>query len=194
MRMEEKPSYSTSEVAKFCHVTSDTIRKWSEAGRIHAFKTPGGHRRIRREDLIDFLRNNNIPTYADLVRTAMKVLIVDKDKSTVAAITRFLERTPKKFDIRTASQPFDVGHQLAAFKPDIVFFDLKVCEPNGLEICRRIPTMPEHEGVRMISMVPVEETDLARKTAEQGRAVCLKKPFTPDDLRKVLTKADVDLD
>jgi len=54
--MEMKQSFSTSEVAKYCHVTADTIRKWADAGRITVFKTPGGHRRIRREDLVQFLR------------------------------------------------------------------------------------------------------------------------------------------
>ena len=64
--MEQKQSFSTSEVAKYCHVTADTIRKWAEAGRITVFKTPGGHRRIRREDLISFLRENGIPLHPDL--------------------------------------------------------------------------------------------------------------------------------
>ncbi|MCK5861143.1 MAG: excisionase family DNA-binding protein, partial [Candidatus Hydrogenedentes bacterium] len=48
--MEAKQSFSTSEVARYCHVTADTIRKWAEAGRLRVFKTPGGHRRIHRED------------------------------------------------------------------------------------------------------------------------------------------------
>ena len=57
--METKQSFSTSEVAKYCHVTADTIRKWAEANRITVFKTPGGHRRIRRDDLIRFLRETS---------------------------------------------------------------------------------------------------------------------------------------
>ena len=75
--MEIKQSFSTSEVAKYCHVTADTIRKWAEAGRITVFKTPGGHRRIRREDLVQFLRENSIPVHGDLNAAGVRILLID---------------------------------------------------------------------------------------------------------------------
>ena len=38
-----------------------SIINWVNAGRLPAFRTPGGHRRIRRDDLIRFMRENGIP-------------------------------------------------------------------------------------------------------------------------------------
>lgn len=32
-------------------VDPDTMRRWADSGRVHAFTTPGGHRRFSREDL-----------------------------------------------------------------------------------------------------------------------------------------------
>lgn len=32
-------------------VHTDTLKRWAEAGRIEAFRTPTGHRRYRRSDL-----------------------------------------------------------------------------------------------------------------------------------------------
>ena len=86
--MKKKQSYSTSEVAKYCHVTADTIRKWAESGRIKVFKTPGGHRRIRHEELLRFLRSNNIPVHQDLSGTGQKVLVVDDDSAAASLIRR----------------------------------------------------------------------------------------------------------
>ena len=110
--MESKQSFSTSEVAKYCHVTADTIRKWAEAGRIHVFKTPGGHRRIRRDDLVRFLRENKIPIHEDLDNAGIRVLVVDDEKAVVSVIRRFLERSQTPFQIEVALDGFEAGSRL----------------------------------------------------------------------------------
>jgi len=99
--METPQSFSTSEVAQYCHVTADTIRKWAEAGKIKVFKTPGGHRRIRREDLIRFLRENNMPIHEDLDNSGSRVLIVDDEK----AVLNGQPRLSRLRWLRTASKP-----------------------------------------------------------------------------------------
>ena len=48
-KMTEKPVFTTFEAAKICHVSPLSIINWVNAGRLSAFRTPGGHRRIRRE-------------------------------------------------------------------------------------------------------------------------------------------------
>ena len=53
--------FSTHSAARFCRVTPMTIIRWIEEGRIKAYKTPGGHRRIMRADLEDFCRRSQIP-------------------------------------------------------------------------------------------------------------------------------------
>ena len=53
---------STSQAAKLCNVTRHTIINWVNSGRIASNKTVGGHRRIRREDLIKFISDNKIVT------------------------------------------------------------------------------------------------------------------------------------
>ena len=59
--MNRKSVFTTFETAKLCHVSPLSIINWVNAGRLPAFRTPGGHRRIRREDLVRFMRDNGIP-------------------------------------------------------------------------------------------------------------------------------------
>ena len=61
--------------ARYLGVAQSTIRKWSDSGRVRAFKTPGGHRRYRRADLDAFL-NGSAPES----RSGPVVLIVDDDE------------------------------------------------------------------------------------------------------------------
>src|SRR3989454_12207471 len=46
------------EASKVLGVDASTLRAWTDAGRIRAYRTPGGHRRYRQEDLAAFLRGH----------------------------------------------------------------------------------------------------------------------------------------
>lgn len=188
-----KQSFSTSEVAKYCHVTADTVRKWAEAGRISVFKTPGGHRRIRREDLISFLRENNIPLHSDLSDDGIKVLVVDDEKAVISVIRRFLEHSKTTFEVKVATDGFEAGHHVGTFKPSVVFLDLRLPGIDGYEVCRRIKSSAETANTSIIAMTGYYEAEAANRIMELGAVMCLQKPFTPDDLRRALAKVGVEV-
>ncbi len=191
--METKQSFSTSEVAKYCHVTADTIRKWAEAGRIQVFKTPGGHRRIRREDLVRFLRENSIPIHEELDNSGTKILVVDDEKSVISVVRRFLERAQTPFQIEIAMDGFEAGHQVATFRPDVIFLDLRLPGLDGFEVCRRIKADKEIANTHIIAMTGYYEGDVAQRILDLGATMLMQKPFTPDDLRRALAKVGVEV-
>ena len=192
-RMETKQSFSTSAVAKFCHVTADTIRKWAEAGRIVVFKTPGGHRRIRREELIRFLRENNIPLHGELVTDGIRILVVDDEKAVVSIVRRFLERSRVAFEVEIATDGFEAGHKVGVFKPTVVFLDIRLPGIDGFEVCRRIKESPDGADIRVVAMTGYYEPEIASRIIELGAVMCLQKPFTPDDLRKSLAMVGIEV-
>lgn len=190
--MAMKQSFSTSEVAAYCHVTADTVRKWAEAGRMRAFKTPGGHRRIRREDLLTFLRENQFPIHEDLAQEGVKVLIVDGDKSAVSAIRRHLGRAEKPVSIEAASDAFDAGYRLAHFQPDIVFLDLRFPGLDGLEACQRIRGEWALPDTHLVVMAPQDDGELLAQAMASGASARLPKPLGPDALRRILARLGVE--
>lgn len=57
-----KTAFKTSDVAKICHVTGETVKKWLEEGKIKGYRVgTAGHWRILPKDLALFLKNYNIP-------------------------------------------------------------------------------------------------------------------------------------
>lgn len=56
-----KDFYTTCEIAKFCGVSRITVKNWLEKKALPYFRTSGGHRRVKRGDLMDYLRNKNYP-------------------------------------------------------------------------------------------------------------------------------------
>jgi excisionase family DNA binding protein len=56
--------------AKFLGVAPNTVRKWSDQGRLPTLITPGGHRRFREQDLEAFIKSStptNTPSRRPLV-------------------------------------------------------------------------------------------------------------------------------
>ncbi len=191
--MEIKQSFSTSEVAKYCHVTADTIRKWAEAGRITVFKTPGGHRRIRREDLVQFLRENSIPVHGDLNAAGVRILLIDPERTVAQVVRRLLERARTPFHVESAYDAFDAGRLVSSFQPDVIFMDLRLAGIDPLEVLRRVKDIPELAATRIVGVAAPEDKDLANRAMEHGAASTLTKPFTPDDLRRALAKVGVEV-
>ena len=191
--MEAKQSFSTSEVARYCHVTADTIRKWAEAGRLRVFKTPGGHRRIHREDLVYFMKQNKLPIHEDLGNPGVKILVVDDEKAILSVIRRFLERSETPFQIEIALDGFDAGQLVAGFKPDVVFLDLRLPGIDGFEVCRRIKHNPATEATQVIAMTGYYQGEAAQRIIEMGASILLQKPFTSDDLKEALSKVGVSI-
>ncbi|RLD16155.1 MAG: hypothetical protein DRI36_06100, partial [Caldiserica bacterium] len=58
--MSEK-TFTTFDIAKILDVYPSTVAKWIDKGELNAFTTPGGHRRVRKSDLVSFLKKHNIP-------------------------------------------------------------------------------------------------------------------------------------
>ena len=48
--------YTTHEAAKILKAHCTSVINWIEQGELKAYKTPGGHRRIRKQDLDKFIK------------------------------------------------------------------------------------------------------------------------------------------
>ncbi|MBN2311196.1 MAG: response regulator [Candidatus Hydrogenedentes bacterium] len=180
-------------MAKYCHVTADTIRKWAEAGRIRVFKTPGGHRRIRSEDLIEFLHENGIPLHPDLSSSGTRILVIESERSVVAVVRRFLERSQTPFEVEVAMDCFDAGYRMATFQPDVVLVDVETDGMDGVELCQRVKASSDHGAAHVIALGGADSAEAMTRAIEQGASAELMKPFTPDDLRRILAKVGIEV-
>jgi excisionase family DNA binding protein len=50
-------AYTSSQAASYLGVSLATVRRWSNDGHLHGYRTPGGQRRFSREQLEAFLRS-----------------------------------------------------------------------------------------------------------------------------------------
>ena len=88
-----KTVFTTGEAAKICKVSQQTIIRCFDSGQLKGFRVPGSRfRRIPREALYRFMKENGIPTDA-LESGRRRILIVDDDQAVVDLISEVLART-----------------------------------------------------------------------------------------------------
>src|SRR3954449_11333249 len=101
-----KTVFTTGEAAKICKVSQQTIIRCFDNGQLKGFRVPGSKfRRIPREALYKFMKDNNIPTDA-LESGKRKVLRVDDDPD-LLNILRWSLQAGGRFEVRIASNGFD---------------------------------------------------------------------------------------
>ena len=153
-----KTVFTTGEAAKICKVSQQTIIRCFDNGQLKGFRVPGSRfRRIPREALYKFMKDNGIPTDA-LESGKRKVLLVDDDAELVELMTKVLEEDGR-FEVRIATNGFDAGMMVKEYRPDLIVLDVMLPDINGKEVCHRVRADPTLEDVRILCISGMVEED-----------------------------------
>jgi excisionase family DNA binding protein len=176
-----KTVFTTGEAAKICKVSQQTIIRCFDNGQLKGFRVPGSRfRRIPREALYKFMKDNGIPTDA-LESGKRKVLLVDDDNDLVALMTRVIDEDGR-FEVRVASNGFDAGMMVKEYRPDIIVLDVMLPDINGKEVCHRVRADTTLEDVRILCISGMVEEDKIQELRLSGADEFLHKPFDIYDL------------
>jgi excisionase family DNA binding protein len=176
-----KTVFTTGEAAKICKVSQQTIIRCFDSGQLKGFRVPGSRfRRIPREQLFSFMKENGIPTDA-LESGKRKVLVVDDDEDLVELISDHLERD-RRFEVRSANNGFEAGMSVKDFRPDIIVLDVMLPDINGKEVCQRVRGDKTMEDVRIICISGMVEDDKVADLRAAGANDFMRKPFEVDVL------------
>jgi excisionase family DNA binding protein len=171
---------TAGQVAVRCHVSYQTVKNWVSAGKLKAFFTPGGHRRVRVEDFQAFLDHYRLPLHPAAKR---RVLIVDDDPLLVQTLAKFFRKIGE-YELATAEDGFDAGLQMLGFRPDLVVLDLMMPNLDGFVVCRKIKASPLARQTRVLVMTGYPTDENIRKALECGADGWLAKPFRMGEVRK----------
>jgi excisionase family DNA binding protein len=176
-----KTVFTTGEAAKICKVSQQTIIRCFDNGQLKGFRVPGSRfRRIPREALYKFMKDNGIPTDA-LESGKRKVLLVDDDAELVELMTKVLEEDGR-FEVRIASNGFDAGMMVKEYRPDLIVLDVMLPDINGKEVCHRVRADTTLEDVRILCISGMIEEDKVHELKLSGADDFLHKPFDIEEL------------
>ncbi len=178
-------TFTVVKAAKYCDVSSKTIINWVEAKHIKAYKTVGGHRRIKRADLEDFMNRQGIPIPAGSASDERKrILVVDDDPIIVETIVQSLEEDEYGYEVISASDGFEAGLQINHFKPDLLILDIMMPDIKGYEVCEKVKSNEDTKNTVIIVLSAYLDEEKFKKMKEHGADACFSKPLPLPQLKK----------
>ncbi|MEM1164722.1 MAG: response regulator [Planctomycetota bacterium] len=195
-RWAEKDIFTTGEAAQVCNVSQQTIIRCFDSGRLNGFRVPGSRfRRIPREDLIRFMRENDIPTDPlgaveddrSSTDSRHRILVVDDDPQILEVFGEMLARAGD-YDVRTARTGYDAGMLTERFRPHLIILDYMLPDVNGNIVCQQLRSRDEFKDTKIVFVSGVVGQDEVAKLREAGADDFVSKPF---DLRAMIAKIEL---
>lgn len=175
---------STSKASDICGVARTTITKWIDQGLLKAFVTPGGHRKIRKEHLRDFMEICNINPHKR-ERQKKCILVVDDNSDDLRVIEAAFLPASDKYEVHSASGGFQAIYKIGDIKPDIVILDLVMPDMDGFKVCERIKNDPNTKHIKIIAVTAYYDKEKETKAYECGADAFFQKPL---DLKNLVKK------
>ena len=145
-------TYTTHEIARYCGVYPSSVVRWIHEGHLKAHRTPGGHQRVGRGELIRFLKAHNTPVPEDVASPQSRVLVVDDDRDTAKLIAREFSRHPERFRVDVCHDGVEALVRIGQNPPDLVVLDLVLPKLDGLQVCRVLKSLPQTRKVRIAAI------------------------------------------
>lgn len=178
-------SYSTIDIAKRLGISLQTVQRWVDSGRLKAWKTPGGHRRIdaRSAELLFEEHEQAVGSEAatDKAETALarplQVVIVDDDLMERELIATLVQAALPAAQLRVASNGFQGLVMIARFAPDIVVTDVHMPHMDGFEMIRNVLADAATRPRRLIAVSAKSPKELADFGHLPEEVLLLQKPL-----------------
>lgn len=167
---------TTRQAAAHCRVSIPTLRRWIRAGDLHAYLTPGGHRRIDLDEFQRFLAAQGRPPYPDGAGARTRLLIVDDEPLVVAMLVDLLSGGP--FTVETATDGYEALVKVGTFRPAVIILDAVLPGLDGVEACRCLRRLPETRDIRILGVTG--HPSVAPVLRGAGADACVSKPLDPN--------------
>ncbi len=172
--------FSIPQAANRCAISRWTLMKCVNSGELKALRTPGGHYRILKEDLEDFIVKKKMYPSVHNSSPNKRILIVDDDLQVQKFLTAIL--SSEKYETETASSGFEAGAKVARFNPGLIILDLIMPEMSGFEVCRQIKKNSETSYMKILVLTGHDSKENRERIIEAGADDYIAKPVEKDVL------------
>lgn len=176
----DKEVFTTFEAAKICNANITSIKNWIEKGELRAFRTPGGHHRIERKVLEDFLNRHNMPNpFAR--RERRRLLLVHKRPATLEFLAGYFGA---QYDYDATDDPQQALLTIGQWLPDTAIIDDRI---EGIDLLTLVGTIEEHSSFGCVKVVAIHDREEAY--SDQLRAAGCKFVVTPATDQEAILEA-----
>jgi len=150
--MSEKPYFSTQDIGRLLNVSLSSVSKWIDKGELKAYLTPGGYRRVKRGNLVEFMKRYKMPIPPELEPLKRKVLIVDHESRALKTFSKLVKTHNKNLEVEVRQSAIEGLLYIGTHKPHVVLLDMVMPNIDSYEFCQKMKENPETRGIKIIAI------------------------------------------
>lgn len=177
--MADTQYLSTIQAAKMLGVAVRTIQQWVDAGRLEAWISPGGHRKINRASIEAMMLQRKGAATAP-----KSILIVEDDEDLLLLYKLNLKKWDFPVEVRYAANGYMALVEIGRRIPDLLITDLSMPEVDGFNMLQNLENEGIHFPTIVITGLPKEKVSKLGKLADD--LLILNKPVDFDLLRRLI--------
>ena len=181
--------------AEMLGVSRRTAQLWVESGLLEAWKTDGGHRRIKRTSVQRLLDGEAKPRQRDAAPARqgeqIKVLVVEDDNSLLSLYKTVIGNWNLPIDTITAGNGVDGLIRLGRDAPDLMTTDLAMPGLDGFEMIHHLVATSYREGMDSAVVSRLDPADIEARGGLPKGVQFFSKPVPFDQLRAICPYARI---
>lgn len=172
--MEKDAYITTTEACKLLGVSKTVIKRMADEGELETWKTPGGHRRLKRASVMHKMEEENIiPSSSQ----ALKLLIIDDDPTTLKVLEGYAKSAGFDVEVTTALDGYHGLIQAGQGVFDLIFVDLNMPKLDGYGAVSALKALETTQSSTIFVITAEEKVERDRLPEQM---VVLHKPLQHD--------------
>ena len=168
-------SCTTREAAKALGICVRTAQLWVESGRLRAWKTPGGHRRILWESVNAQLHAREEECGSNL--EGFDVLIVEDDRIQRIILQSIIQEIGPEINVRTAYNGVEGLIKIGERQPQVLITDLLMPGLDGFHLLNTLATSPLLRPSQIVAITGLTEAEIKAQGGLPERVAVFHKPI-----------------
>ena len=115
-----------------------------------------------------------------------QIMIIDDERSMLDAMANILRSGG--YDVQQAESGSEALDKLRAFKPDLIFADIRMPDMNGFDLLENIKKIPSVSSTPVVFLSAIDDFHARKVARDLGAADYLLKPVDEKDVFSTITK------
>ncbi len=186
---QDKSFFTTVEAAKLLGTSVRTIQLWVENGALDAWKTAGGHRRIRAESVHAKMQEQNpdyLPPSHATKSKGHRILVVEDNPTVSLFYKAAIDSWALDIDVVSAEDGFQGLVMIGEQKPDLIISDIYMPGMDGLQMIQSLYKGNLIEAAKLIVISGLDEQEINDRGGIPAGVTFFNKPVDVQQLKSLV--------
>lgn len=166
---------TTREAAAILGASVRTIQLWVEDGRLNAWKTPGGHRRVLRSSVEEMITERRRASGVE--GRKYEVLVVEDDPIQQTMLEKSLVNLSSDARLRICSDGYEALIRIGETRPDLLVTDLMMPGMDGIRLLKTLSREATSKPMQIIVVTALSPEQVLDMGGLPNGVSLLQKPI-----------------